>query len=83
MIDDRDNIQHPKPGKLTRWADNPPTHANVFLLTIHGFVRVLLISLHEFKKNNLSLRSGALTFTIMLSLVPMMAMGTAVVKGLG
>jgi len=37
----------------------------------------------EFLKNDLPVRSAALTFTIMLSLVPMLAMSTAVVKGLG
>jgi len=78
-----DHIQAPKPGKLTHWADKPPATTHFFLKAAHSFVRVLLISLREFKKNNLSLRSGALTYTILLSLVPMLAMSTAVIKGLG
>ena len=42
-----------------------------------------LIGFREAISNNLSLRSGALTYTILLSMVPMLAMSTAVVKGLG
>jgi membrane protein len=35
------------------------------------------------RKNDLALRSGALTYTVLLSLVPVLAMSSAVVKGLG
>lgn len=78
-----DQIRKKKPGRLILWADEKPTNPTLFRATIHSFIRVLLISLQEFKRNNLSLRSGALTYTILLSLVPMLAMSTAVVKGLG
>ena len=47
------------------------------------FFHVLKLTVQEFQKNNLSLRASALTYTILLSLVPMLAMSTAVVKGLG
>jgi len=83
MPDHINEKQRPSLGKITLWADKPITGANVFLVITHTFVRVLLISLHEFKNNNLALRSSALTYTILLSLVPMLAMSTAVVKGLG
>ncbi len=46
-------------------------------------LRLLLITARQFKQNDLSLRSGALTYAILLSMVPMLAMSTAVVKGLG
>lgn len=46
-------------------------------------IRLILITFGEFKKNDLSLRAGALTYTVLLSLVPVLAMSTAVVKGLG
>jgi membrane protein len=44
---------------------------------------VLLITAGEFRKNELSLRASALTYTILLFLVPMLAMSTALVKGFG
>ena len=37
----------------------------------------------EFQRDNIPLRASALTFTIVLSLVPILALGTAVMKGLG
>jgi membrane protein len=51
--------------------------------TIHSLVRILLITVKEFGNNALNIRASALTYTILLSLVPMLAMSTAVVKGLG
>lgn len=50
---------------------------------LHTFVRVFLITAREFHKNELSLRASALTYTILLSLVPMLAMSTALIKGFG
>jgi membrane protein len=46
-------------------------------------VRLILITAAEFSSNALSLRSAALTYTVLLSLVPILAMSTALVKGLG
>ncbi len=37
----------------------------------------------ESKKDRLALRASSLTFTVVLSLVPTLALGTAVLKGLG
>jgi len=45
--------------------------------------RILYIMVTEAKRERLSLRASSLTFTIVLSLVPMLALGTAVLKGLG
>lgn len=45
--------------------------------------RIVAIFWREFQHNNLPMRSSALTFTIVLSLVPTLALGTAVLKGLG
>jgi membrane protein len=42
-----------------------------------------MIAATEFKNNAIALRSGALAYTVLLSLVPILAMSTAVVKGLG
>jgi membrane protein len=45
--------------------------------------RILFIVGRESKKDKITLRASALTFTVILSLVPMLALGTAVLKGLG
>ena len=47
------------------------------------FMRICAIIIQEFKKDTVALRASALTFTIVLSLVPMLALSTAVLKGLG
>ncbi|CAG37605.1 YihY/virulence factor BrkB family protein [Desulfotalea psychrophila] len=44
---------------------------------------IIISTARGFKQNKLSLRSSALTYTTLLSLVPILAMSTAVVKGLG
>ncbi len=45
--------------------------------------RIIVITIYRFINNNMSLRSSAITFTLLLSMVPMLAMSTAVVKGMG
>jgi len=68
---------------LSAWADMKVTNPSLLNSIAHGFLRIILITMDGFKKNDLSLRSSALTYTVLLSLVPMLAMSTAVVKGLG
>jgi len=46
-------------------------------------LRILLIVSHVFFKTHISLRASALTYSIILSLVPMLALSTAILKGLG
>ncbi|MDP2105143.1 MAG: YihY/virulence factor BrkB family protein [Desulfobulbaceae bacterium] len=46
-------------------------------------VRVLLIVIGKFRSDDIPLRASALTFTVILSLVPLLALGTAVLKGFG
>ncbi len=69
--------------KLLFWADKTDNDRAMVFKVVQMLIRLFLITIREFKKNDLSLRSGALTFTIMLSLVPMLAMSTAIIKGLG
>lgn len=82
-------MTHPQPAKtphrpsLRTWADRPLTDCSFFTSVMHYLLRVLLITISEFNKNDISLRSSALTYTILLSLVPMLALSTAVVKELG
>ena len=67
---------------LAVWADGP-TPSFVLLRWLHGAARICFIVLREMEDNRLSLRTGALTYALLLSLVPLLAMSTAVVKGLG
>ncbi len=69
--------------QLIEWADSPQPKEPRFSRILHTFCRVVLITAYHFKKNELSLRAAALTFTVMLSLVPILAMSTAVIKGFG
>ncbi len=68
---------------LISWANAPCGRKSSLFHTLHSLIRILLITFKEFGKNELNIRASALTFTILLSLVPMLAMSTAVVKGLG
>jgi membrane protein len=65
--------------RLLSWA-TPPRHQNQ---VYHSFIRVFLITAREFRRNELALRASALTYTVLLSLVPLLAVSTALVKGIG
>jgi membrane protein len=49
----------------------------------HAAIKVIFILIFEFRRDAITLRASALTYTVMLSMVPMLALGTAVLKGLG
>lgn len=68
---------------ITDWITQADTDRHPLISKLRTLVRLIVITATEFQKNDLSLRSGALTYTILLSLVPILAMSTAVVKGLG
>lgn len=50
---------------------------------IKAFLRIHIIVFQEFQRDRITLRASALTFTVVLSMVPFLALGTAVLKGLG
>ena len=50
---------------------------------IKTICRVVLIVGREFRRDQIPLRAAALAFAVLLSLVPVLALGTAVMKGLG
>ncbi len=75
--------RHRKHATLKAWADRRDPNLPLPQSFLRNLVRLILITIEEFCKNDLSLRSGALTYAVLLSLVPMLAMSTAVVKGLG
>ncbi len=69
---------------IQSWIWAPvPSHLGKWQALLKATPRIIAIFIREFKRDNISLRSGALTFTIVLSLVPTLALGTAVLKGLG
>ena len=69
--------------RTLQWADNPYSGNSFLLEKLHILVRIILITAKEFNHNELNLRASALTYTILLSLVPILAMSTALAKGLG
>ena len=70
--------------KFCSWVWEPPkkggTLTNRFLRWV---CRIIFIVIRESQNDRVTLRASALTFTVVLSLVPMLALGTAVLKGLG
>ena len=75
--------QHAGHSSLKIWADRQMSDSFPLHGAVRHLVRLIFITVQEFKHNALSLRSGALTYTVLLSLVPILAISTAVVKGLG
>lgn len=70
--------------KVMHWLWRPPeAHEPKITAMLRALLRVTAIFLREFQRDNIPLRASALTFTIVLSLVPTLALGTAVLKGLG
>lgn len=52
-------------------------------VVFHAAIRIIFILIFEFRRDAIPLRASALTYTVMLSMVPMLALGTAVLKGMG
>jgi membrane protein len=69
--------------RLTQWAFAHHPDEGQAKAALRSSVRVLVIMVQEFFNTNISLRASALTFTIILSMVPLLAMSTAILKGLG
>jgi membrane protein len=79
----REAIQH-RLAQLRDWLWAAPASTEPWWQrTGRIWLRVFCIFGHEFRRDRLSLRASALTFTVLLSLVPTIALGTAVLKGLG
>lgn len=69
--------------RILNWADQTNGTPAGLKPLFRALVRVILITARGFQQNELALRAGALTYTILLSLVPLIAMSTSLVKGLG
>ncbi len=64
------------------WPENPEQLPG-WQRGLRHICRFLFIFFREYKKDRISLRAAALTYSIVLSLVPMLALSTAVLKGMG
>ena len=62
---------------------SPKKSENSALKFLRWTLRIIFIVFRESQNDRVTLRASALTFTVVLSLVPMLALGTAVLKGLG
>jgi membrane protein len=71
-------------GSLVAWVwSTPEPDEQQWLKLIRMIIRILLIVFQEFQRDFITLRASALTYPVVLSLVPMLALGTAILKGLG
>ncbi|MCW5200427.1 YihY/virulence factor BrkB family protein, partial [Desulfobulbus sp. F4] len=69
------------PCRLTRWAFAYRPDEGQAAAVLRSLLRILLIMGHEFVGSNISLRASALTFSVVLAMVPLLAMSTAILKG--
>jgi len=68
---------------LRQWAYPEKEDAGKAQGLVRTVIRIILILINVFFKTHISLRASALTYSIILSLVPMLALSTAILKGLG
>ncbi len=70
-------------GRIQQWAFSIRPYESKPAAALRSWLRILLIIIHDFTEDAITMRASALTYTIILSMVPMLAMGTAVLKGMG
>ena len=84
MTDERQPPQQPeKSGIISQWAFRYRQGEGRITATLKSFLRIFFIIFREFNETSISLRAAALTYTVILSMVPILAMSTAILKGLG
>ncbi len=70
--------------KITHWLwPSDSTKLSGWQLGLRHLCRFLFIFFKEYKRDRINLRAAALTYSIVLSMVPMLALSTAVLKGMG
>jgi len=77
-----DSAKGPKPFLAWLWHKQSADNATM-KNRLRTFCRIVAIFIREFDRDAIPLRASALTFTIILSMVPVLALSTAVLKGLG
>ena len=69
--------------RLFLWVAGKPPSRRTPRFVLWWLLRTVIICRLELTNNFLSIRAAALTFTVLLSLVPALALSTALYKGLG
>lgn len=69
--------------RINQWAFSPTASKNKAVDFLRICLRILCIMYREFFRTHLAIRASALTYTIVLSLVPILALSTSILKGLG
>jgi membrane protein len=69
--------------RIRRWAFSPTPPGSRCVHFFRVSLRIVLIMWEEFFRTHLAIRASALTFAILLSLVPILALSTSILKGLG
>jgi membrane protein len=64
------------------WSDTPPGVSRISRIR-HAFVRILSILFLKVLQDAITFRARGLTLTVVLAMVPMLALGTAILKGVG
>ncbi|MDX9835006.1 MAG: YihY/virulence factor BrkB family protein [Desulfobulbus sp.] len=76
----------PRPGRgarLRAWAFSPVPAEGRAREWGRSCVRIMLIMYEEYFRTHITIRASALTFAIILSIVPLLALSTSILKGLG
>lgn len=70
--------------KFSSWIWTMPTEKDRGIRNfLRALFRINIIVFREFFNDNIPLRASALSFIVILSMVPILALGTSVLKGLG
>ncbi|PID72666.1 MAG: ribonuclease BN [Desulfobulbus propionicus] len=77
------NQTHPLWNRVSAWVFTQNISDNNHVRVIRLFLRIILIVWREAGRAKLSIRASALTYSVILSMVPLLAMSTALLKGLG
>lgn len=72
-----------KSKRIIDWIFYSNKSENAFIKSVRCFLRVIVIMLQEAVQTKVTLRASALTYTVILSMVPILAMSTALLKGMG
>lgn len=68
---------------LQRWAFMVRQTESRLAAVVRSWLRVVFIVVHEFSHTEIPLRASALTYSVVLSMVPLLALSTALLKGMG
>ena len=83
MTTPADRHRHGRGDRLRAWAFSPVPAAGRAREWGRSCTRIVLIMYAEYFRTHITIRASALTFAIILSIVPLLALSTSILKGLG